>query len=157
MTAHFLINVEAAILKDGKWLLCVRSKKENHAGGVLSLIGGTVEYSDSKQDTLENALVREIHEEIGVKISVIDFVHDTYFITEKGNHVIDIVFLCEIIEGEPFVINPDEIESLHWMSIDEIKANTNSPSWLLTNIKRASDTKNLLNKKRWQNRKNRGK
>jgi NADH pyrophosphatase NudC (nudix superfamily) len=141
MTSYFTINVEAAIIKDNKWLLCTRSKKEKHAGGVLSLIGGTVEHSDPKQDTLESALIREIYEEIGVKISVINFVHNTHFVTKGGNHTIDLVFLCEIVEGEPSPINPDEIESLHWMSTDEIKTNTNSPSWLLTSIERASDIK----------------
>lgn len=142
MTSYFTINVEAAITKDNKWLLCTRSKKEKQAGGVLALIGGTVDHSDPNIGTLESALIREVREEIGVTISVVDFVHDTCFVSKNGNHCLDIVFLCEIIEGEPSPVSPDEIESLHWMSTDEINADTSSPSWLLDSIKRADDIKN---------------
>ncbi len=39
----FIVNVEGAINKDGKWLMIRRSMKEEHAGGELSLVGGKVE------------------------------------------------------------------------------------------------------------------
>ena len=138
MTNPFSINVEAAVNHKNKWLLCKRSLKEEHAAGVLSLVGGTIEHTDASNDTLEYGLIREIAEEIGVTISVDKYVQSTSFITNKGNHVVDIVFLCSIVEGIPVAINPDEIESLHWMTIDEIKNDPNSPSWLVASIERAN-------------------
>ena len=36
----FIVNVEGAIRKNDKWLSIIeRSKKEEHAGGLLSLVG----------------------------------------------------------------------------------------------------------------------
>lgn len=39
----FIVNVEGAIRKDDKWIIIERSKEEEHAGGLLSLVGGKVE------------------------------------------------------------------------------------------------------------------
>ena len=39
----FIVNVEGAIYKNDQWLLIRRSEKEEHAGGLLSLVGGKVE------------------------------------------------------------------------------------------------------------------
>lgn len=36
----FIVNVEGAIRKDGKWIIIERSYKEEHAAGSLSLVGG---------------------------------------------------------------------------------------------------------------------
>lgn len=35
----FIVNVEAAICKEDKWLVITRSTKEEHAGGTLALVG----------------------------------------------------------------------------------------------------------------------
>lgn len=43
----FIVNVEGAIYKNEKWLLIRRSKKEEHAGGLLSLVGGKVELDNT--------------------------------------------------------------------------------------------------------------
>ena len=61
MAKYFVINTEAAIYKDEKWLVGVRSKKESEAPGLLSFVGGTVDESDTANvDTLEYALIREV-------------------------------------------------------------------------------------------------
>ena len=39
----FIVNVEGAIYRDEKWILIRRNEKEEHAGGVLSLISGKCE------------------------------------------------------------------------------------------------------------------
>lgn len=39
----FIVNMEGAVYKDDKWHVIKRSEKEEHAGGLLSLVGGTVE------------------------------------------------------------------------------------------------------------------
>lgn len=36
----FVIKVECAIREKDKWIMVERSKKEEHAGGLLSLVGG---------------------------------------------------------------------------------------------------------------------
>jgi hypothetical protein len=37
-----------------------------------------------------------------------------------GEPVVDIVFLCRYLSGEAVPGNPDETQSVHWMSVDEI-------------------------------------
>lgn len=136
---YFVINTEAAIYKNGKWLVGIRSKNESEAAGLLSLVGGTVEHSDSSIDTLEKAVVREIEEEINIKIKVLDFVNNTAFVSKKGNHVINIVFLCEVVSGEPEITDKQEMESLYWLTLEEILSYPNVPTWLCESIKRANN------------------
>lgn len=134
----FAVNTEAAIYNNGKWLVCVRSKQESEAPGALSFVGGTVEHSDARQDTLESAIVREVYEEIGVMVSVAGFINDSSFVSKKGNHVLNVVLFCEIVSGEPKAISPDEIESLYWMTSDEILNHELTTPWLCESIKRAT-------------------
>lgn len=135
---YFVINTEAAIYKAGKWLVGIRSKNESEAAGLLSFVGGTVEYTDLRTDTLEGAIVREIEEEINIKIKVIDFVNNTSFVSKKGNHVINAVFLCEIESGEPKISDTQEMESLEWLTQEEIINYPNAPVWLCESVKRAA-------------------
>lgn len=133
----FIVNVEGAIFKDGKWLLIRRSEKEEHAGGTLSLVGGKVDYEGTSSDILERTLIREIYEEVGIEISNLRYVNSSSFVTDLGVHVVDIVFLCDHQYGEAYAKSPDEVDSIHWMSTPQILANAELPSYLKENIKLA--------------------
>lgn len=140
MTRYFVINTEAAIYKNGKWLVGVRSKKESEAPGLLSFIGGTVDESDTLTvDTLEQALIREVKEEVGVVVEILDFVNDTSFISKKGNNVLNVVFLCRITFGEPKISDTNEFEELIWLTTQEILKYPKVPKWLCDSLKRAND------------------
>ena len=96
----FYLNVEAAVKKDNKWLIIGRSEKEEHAGGLLSLVGGTVEKEGNSRNILERTLRRELFEELGIKRrDKMEYVRNTSFQLEDGSEVIDIVFLCELADG----------------------------------------------------------
>jgi len=139
MARYFVINTEAAILRDGKWLVGVRSKKESEAPGLLSFVGGTVDESDiANTDTLEHALIREVEEEVGVIVKVLDFINDTLFVSKKGNDVLNIVFLCLIESGEPQMSNTEEFEDLLWLTTEEILHYPNAPKWLCDSLKKAN-------------------
>lgn len=43
----FIVNVEGAVRRAGKWLIVERSRKEEHAGGMLSLVGGKYRMADN--------------------------------------------------------------------------------------------------------------
>ncbi|WP_419392651.1 NUDIX hydrolase [Cytobacillus praedii] len=134
----FYVNVEGAIFRDNKWLIIERSVKEGHAGGLLSLVGGTVENEGDTIDILERTLRRELFEEVGVKVKVkMDYVRNTSFKLNDGSEVIDIVFLCEFEEGEPFAKSPEEVDAVHWLTADEIAAHPQTPIWLNDSIKAA--------------------
>lgn len=117
----YVVNVEAAIFKQDKWLIGERSETEDHAPGFFSMIGGKVENATNDNNILEETLKREVLEEVGVHIhDEIRYVKSSSFIADFGKHVIDIVFLCRHKEGEPIVCEPDELSSVCWMTIEEI-------------------------------------
>ena len=139
----FIVNVEGAIYKDEKWLLIRRSEKEEHAGGTLSLVGGEVDYEGSSSDILERTLIREIYEEVGIEVTNLKYVNSSSFVTELGNHVVDIVFLCDYQSGEAFAKSTDEVDEVHWMSTQQILNNDELPIYLKGNIKLADRNVNL--------------
>lgn len=137
ITSYFIVNTEAAIHKKGKWLVGVRSKNESEAAGLLSFVGGKVEHFDSRNDTLECAIVREVEEEINIRIKVLNFVNNSSFISKKGTFILNVVFLCEIETGEPKISDTREMESLHWLTTEEIINYPNSPVWICESVTRA--------------------
>ncbi|RKL64720.1 DNA mismatch repair protein MutT [Salipaludibacillus neizhouensis] len=134
----FYVNVEGAVYKEGKWLIISRSLKEGHAGGLLSLVGGTVENEGNSTKILERTLRRELFEEVGVKVKDnMDYVRNTSFKLDNGSVVIDIVFLCEFEEGEAFAKSPNEVDAVYWMSTEELVKHPQTPIWLTDSIKEA--------------------
>ncbi|MFT4413660.1 NUDIX domain-containing protein [Fredinandcohnia humi] len=141
----YIVNVEGAIRKNDKWLIIERSKKEVHAGGLLSLVGGKVELEGFSSDILERTIKREVFEEVGVNIKDdLVFVHSTSFVTDSGDHVINIVFLCEYDSGEAYPKSPDEVERVLWLATEEITGHSLSPSFLIESIKRAESMNQLF-------------
>jgi 8-oxo-dGTP diphosphatase len=133
----FIVNVEGAIHRNGKWLFIKRSEKEEHAAGAISMVGGKCDMEGMSSDILERTLMREIYEEVGIKVSNLTYVNSSAFVTDKGTHVIDIVFLCEYITGEPYAKSEEEVAAVMWMSTQEVLENPHSPNYLKENIKRA--------------------
>ncbi|MFD2043449.1 NUDIX hydrolase [Ornithinibacillus salinisoli] len=133
----FIVNVEGAIYKDGKWLLIRRSNNEEHAPGMLSLVGGKCELEGDSTDILERTLQREIREEVGVEVTNLHYVNSSSFIADTGVHVIDIVFLCQYKSGEPYAKSPEEVDEVIWMTTNEILAHTDIPIFLKNNMKLA--------------------
>ncbi|MFJ8261184.1 NUDIX hydrolase [Rummeliibacillus sp. NPDC094406] len=134
----FIVNVEGVIRKNDKWLIIERSKKEEHAGGLLSLVGGKVNIEGNSSDILERTVKREILEEVGVNVKDrINYVHSTSFLTDKGGNVVNIVFLCEYDSGEAFSKSTDEVEAVLWLTTEEILSHPNSPIYLKESIKHA--------------------
>lgn len=134
----YIVNVEAAIYQNNKWLMILRSKKEDHAGGTLSMVGGKIDYTDSLTDTLEFGVKREILEEVNVEVAdKLEYVESKMFVSAKGNHVIDIVFIAEYKSGTPKAMLEDEVDDVSWLTFDEIKANPNTPPWILASMEKA--------------------
>ncbi|MFT9819282.1 NUDIX hydrolase [Lysinibacillus sp. NPDC056185] len=134
----FIVNVEGAIRKDDKWIIVERSKKEEHAGGLLSLVGGKVDIEGISPNILEKTLKREIFEEIGIKIKEnLKYIHSTSFVTDKGENVVDIIFLCEYESGDIFVKQPEEVEIVFLLATEEILNNPQAPKFLKEYIKYA--------------------
>jgi 8-oxo-dGTP diphosphatase len=143
----YIVNVEAAIYKGDKWLIIKRSEKEEHAPGLLSMVGGKVETNIAEENVLENTLIREIMEEVGVKISEkMIYVESKAFVTDKEEVVVDMVFLCKYESGEAKPMSLDEVSEVYWMSTSDILENKNSPIWLKESIEKCDSMKKVINK-----------
>lgn len=143
----YIVNVEAAIYKGDKWLIIKRSEKEEHAPGLLSMVGGKVETTMPEENILENALLREIMEEVGVIISEkMIYVESKAFVTDKEEIVIDMVFLCKYESGEAKPMSVDEVSEVYWMSTSDILQNKNSPIWLKESIKKCESIRKFASK-----------
>ncbi|MCR8644604.1 NUDIX domain-containing protein [Paenibacillus sp. N1-5-1-14] len=136
----FIVNVEGAVCQDGKWLLITRSMKEEHAGGTLSLVGGKVDLEGFSQDILERTVKREIEEEVGVTVKAeVKFVYSSSFVAGEDCHVINIVFLCEYAEGTAHSKSPDEVEAVHWLTVEEVMRHHKAPEWTKESVRRAAE------------------
>lgn len=135
----FIVNVEAAVVKDGRYLMVVRSEREAHAAGTLSFPGGKVEYEgplDDVLDVLEVTARREVLEETGITITgEIAYVESKSF--GAGEPVVDIVLLCRYQEGDIAPGHPDEVASVEWLTAEEILAHPKTPPWTAQSIRRA--------------------
>ena len=128
---HHIVNVEG-IVKKGDYLLTVmRSEAEEHASGTLSFIGGKVEFTDRESEVVEKTLKREIMEEVGVEVANLRFITSTGFTSDNGASVVNLVFLCDWASGTPRAIDLEEVASVHWMTVDEIRTHEKTPPWIL--------------------------
>lgn len=134
----FIVNTEVAIFRDGKYLIIKRSENEAHAGGELSLVGGKVELEGDSMDVLENTIIREVKEEVGLSIvGRPRYIHSTSFVTDTGIPVVNVVFLCEAFVGDPYAASDDEVDAVYWMTPEEIYMNPKVQVYLKDSVEKA--------------------
>jgi 8-oxo-dGTP diphosphatase len=109
------------LMKDGKILLGKRhddpEKADSalHGEGTWTMPGGKMDFGE----TFENNARREVLEETGIVLNKIkimcvnqDIVHDAHFVT--------LGMFSEDFEGEPQVLEPDEITEWRWFEMEEV-------------------------------------
>ena len=134
----FIVNTEAAIYRDGLYLLCRRSEKEEHAPGGLGLVGGKVELEGATSDILERTIAREVEEEVGLVIEGRPrYVHSTSFLTDQGEPVVNVIFLCEEFSGEPYAVSADEVAAVYWMTPEEVYDHPEAADYLKEYVQKA--------------------
>lgn len=117
------------ILKERKILLGKRHDDPEkassllHGEGTWTMPGGKLHF----QEGLKEAATREVLEETGIKVKNLelisvssDIVHDNHFVT--------IGFLSTEFEGEPKVMEPDEIIKWEWFDLNHLPSPLYFPS-----------------------------
>jgi 8-oxo-dGTP diphosphatase len=117
------------LLRDGRVLLGRRhddpEKADSllHGAGTWTMPGGKFEFGESFEDGAK----RELMEETGIvlgRVKVIcvnnDKVEDAHFVT--------VGFFSEYFDGEPVVMEPDEITEWHWFDLDDLPSPLFFPS-----------------------------
>ncbi len=88
--------------------------------GYWSIPGGTVELFE----TVENAILREIKEELDVTVDIIDLLGVTnHIVTNEGLHWVSPAFLVRINGGTPQNREPDKHKEMAWFSINRLPYN----------------------------------
>jgi 8-oxo-dGTP diphosphatase len=105
-----VVVVGAAIIRAGRLLAAQRAEPPRLAGG-WELPGGKVDPGESDED----ALVRECHEELGVKIRLGVRIGGDWPLSDEGSVLR--VWTAEIAEGEPAAL---EHLALRWLGPAEL-------------------------------------
>ncbi|KPJ55643.1 hypothetical protein AMJ49_06690 [Parcubacteria bacterium DG_74_2] len=137
------IGVGIMIFKDGKVLLGRRhddpdrADSELHGEGTWTMPGGKLHF----QEGLKQAAIREVLEETDIRIKEFEVISVSNDIV-PDNHFVTIGFFCTEFEGEPKVMEPDEITKWEWFDLDNLPLHVFPPSEKII--------KNYLSKKIYQ-------
>ncbi len=112
----------AAIFEGGRLLLIKRRKPPE--AGHWSLPGGKVDWGES----VEDAVRREIREEIGVEIALLRPLFLSQMIGIDDAHWVSPVFEARIVSGQPRVCEPDKIDGLLWAALEDPPSPLASPA-----------------------------
>ncbi|MDD2225304.1 MAG: NUDIX domain-containing protein [Candidatus Shapirobacteria bacterium] len=117
ITTH-VVAVTGIVKKGDEYLLARRSFNDLQAGGQWSFPGGKLDDEIGK-DIIENALKREIMEEVGLEIEDhIEFIYNDGFVRISGHHVIMMTFLCYYKSGEAQPL--EDQEEIRWLTLSEM-------------------------------------
>ncbi len=117
-----IIRVAAAIIRRNGDLLITRRPLNVHLAGLWEFPGGKVEGDES----LEEALVREIKEELAVRIEVLEEFYSVEHHYPRRSVQLHF-FNCRIVEGEPRCVHvadfrwimPSEFDQYHFPEADQ--------------------------------------
>lgn len=118
MTDNQIEVVGAAIIKNQKVLAMQRSETMT-LPGLWEFPGGKIEADESE----EEALVREIKEELNIDIEILDYVNEASYPYDFGTVCLK-VYTAQIIEGE---ISLEEHSDGKWLATDELHQVTWAP------------------------------
>ncbi len=129
-------DMTAALIVRGGKLLLVHNVKH---GLRVEPPGGKVHPGEG----LEESVVREVAEELGVEVRV-GALFGVYSIdTPEGRFSVR-MYLCEILRGEPRVTEPDKIPEFRWYTYDELLGLRDSGSLVPNMCSAMEDLRGLL-------------
>ncbi len=109
------VGVGAAIIKNGQIFLIKRGEKVQNEAGKWEIPGGAVEFNE----TLEKALNREMNEELGIKVKIVELlgVFD-HIIPREKQHWVSPTFICKLVKGKPTILEPQKCAEIGWFTLD---------------------------------------
>jgi ADP-ribose pyrophosphatase len=120
-TDYIGVGCGALIINDNnETLLLKRTQKTRSEAGFWSKPGGTVEFGEK----VEDAVKREIKEELGVHIELIRFLGFTdHIIKSENQHWVAFNYLAKIISGTLQNIEPEKAEEIKWFKLNNLPEN----------------------------------
>lgn len=109
-----MINVVAAILKKDNKILIAKKKQGKPLAGYWEFPGGKVE----KQETQEEALIRELKEEMNIEIQIKAYIGESVY-DYGDNKIVSLKGYTAIIKSGN--INLSDHDEYRWVTLEEIK------------------------------------
>lgn len=126
---NVIIRVAGLILKKNRVLFVNHRKKW---GSYWVLPGGKVE----KGESLEEALVRELKEELEIKINPGKLAFADFVTKNNGKKVLDIYFRCAHVSGAPQVTGMDKaLKAYRFFSLEDLSKVAVKPPGLKEAVK----------------------
>lgn len=113
------VSAGAMIFNEKKELfLSKRSKNATNERGCWEVPGGKVNFGE----TLQDAVKREIKEEYGVDIELIEqFPAANHLIPSEKQHWVPTTFLAKIKKGQkPKILEPDKCDAIGWFALNTL-------------------------------------
>lgn len=118
MPDKHLVDVHVLVIRDHELLLTRRRDSDPAFDGMWHLPSGKLDAGESVLD----AAVREVHEEIGIRIEPADLHHvHTNHVTGSGLEPrLGLYFVTQRWTGEPTNCEPDKCSELRWFGLDDL-------------------------------------
>lgn len=119
------------ILRDNKVLLGkrhddpIKADSDLHGEGTWTMPGGKLDF----HETLPDGACREVFEETGIKVNKEKLA--VFSVSDEivyDNHYVTVGFLCNNFQGEPKVMEPDEIIEWKWYDLGNLPEKVFPPS-----------------------------
>jgi len=136
---YFIVNIEAVIQNGDKYLLIRRSMSEEHSAGTLSLPGGKLDRELISPEALEQALRREITEEVGLTLGRMVYLESKTFLMDTKEWCLSVCFLSKEFTGQAIAKSEDEVDEVLWLTQSELAEQENCPPWTKQSIRTAAE------------------
>lgn len=138
---EFIVNVQVAVVRNGKYLFITRGDEEEYLPGVKALPGGKAEAGDIDNLALETVGKREVAEETGMVLGPsLHYVRSNVF----NGSVMNVVLLGRWDSGEPYARSKGEVTECMWLTAEEVAADSLIPEWEKQHIRLAEETQQRL-------------
>jgi 8-oxo-dGTP diphosphatase len=128
----FAVATKAIVYRDKIFLVVFKSDKEDVNPNSYYIPGGRIDFNEE----LDDALKREVKEESGLEIEIIQPTDAWSFLKDEDTQLTGITYLVIGQKGE--VVLSEEHSSYEWLTYDEVlKRADELPEWLVNSIKTA--------------------
>jgi len=125
MINQFKVVVSCVILNQtGQVLLGRRSLQEDVYPGLWGIPGGKVEVEANGLNTIEETLIREVEEEMGVQIKPRDYLESS--VRVKGDEAkLYLIFSAVLVSGEPQPL--EDTSEVGWFDLKDLSVEDLTP------------------------------
>jgi 8-oxo-dGTP diphosphatase len=129
-----------------KYLLLRRSEQKDYARGAWECVTGRVDQGEG----FEDALYREVREELGVTVQIEHILGTTHFYRgspSPENELVGVIYLCSLADPASIRISPEHSE-YRWLTIEQaldlLSATDPSTQWARRVIQQAEVIRPML-------------